>query len=268
MACTCPITTATQYGNIQVGCKQCLSCRISRQSALSLRALLESRTTSSPLFWTLTYADAPEKGGWADFQKFMKRYRQWNLRKGNLLPIRYLGVGEYGTKTKRFHYHALTFNGLNPDKIPHQTVSRTKLWPPGFVYIGTVTPGSIRYTARYCLKFQDVDHEPLAAWSKNPPLGADGIIELARYMRVHGYRLDGYTPTTLNIEGKTYRLDDTMRRLFAEEYHGSYEPRSPLSAHSRYRETLMFGDPIAQQTLRNEERNRFYETARFVNDHV
>ena len=69
---------------------------------------------------------------------------------GNPKSIRYLGCGEYGHKTGRFHFHGLLFDGLT-----HLSQTcLTKLWPHGFVYIGTVTPASIRYTARYTLKFE------------------------------------------------------------------------------------------------------------------
>lgn len=275
MACAAPITTSSPVGNIQVRCKQCLNCRIYKQSALTLRCLLENATSLSAQFWTLTYADAPEIGDYGDFKSFLKRYRQWNRRRGNLSQIRYLGCGEYGSKSGRFHYHALIFNALHPD----QDRSLTRLWPHGFVKIGTVTPASVRYTARYTLKFEAKGRESVAGWSQKPPLGSDGIKQVAAYMRANAYQLES-APTTCTISGKTYPMDRAMQIEFAEEFNPDWVSRhpdtgqrfltktSPLVAHHAYVEYHKLGDPIAQQRRRQLDRNTFFETARFTNERL
>jgi len=275
MACRAPITINTSVGPILTSCKQCLSCRIARQSALTLRCILEDRTTSSGVFITLTYADAPEKGEWNDFSKFLKRLRAWNHRADNPLPISYLGCGEYGTKSKRFHYHGLIFNSL-----PIQPDLHERLWPHGFAYTGTVTPASIRYTARYCLKFNHPDYPAISNWSKGRPasgrspsregLGENGMRQLARAMIERGQKPDE-VPAFLKIENRSYPLDRYMRQVFVAEcaVNGhAIEPKHAREAHEQWLMARKFGDPIEQQRQAWETRNEFYESARFSNEKI
>lgn len=265
MPCRSPITIPGRFGNVQVSCKQCLPCRINRQSGLSLMALFEDRLSCSAHFVTLTYADNPEVIVYSDFQKFLKRLRKWNSSEGNIAPIRYLGCGEYGSKSGRPHFHALIFNGLSPS----QEVWRTRLWPQGFSYIGTVTPSSIRYTARYCLKFGKDGSDAVASWSKSPPLGTDGIRVLAKYMKDRGDKLTE-PPTRMSIEGRHYYVNETMRKHFWDEFtEGAEEIKArPLMRHIEYLHNLRFGDPIAEQRKRKLHLAEFYESARFINERI
>jgi len=78
----------------------------------------------------------------SDFQDFMKR-----LRKLCDAPIKYYVAGEYGSKNKRPHFHAIIFNVANEDLY-------FKAWSLGGVQlgsidVGTVTTESIAYTAKY-----------------------------------------------------------------------------------------------------------------------
>jgi hypothetical protein len=261
MPCAHPITIDTSAGPVDVRCKQCLQCRIMKQSALSLRCILEHQLSWSSYFLTLTYADAPEKGDWKDFSKFMKRLRIWNTRKQkNTEPIRFLGCGEYGSKNGRFHYHALIWNTA---QLSEETLG--KLWPHGFVYIGSVTPGSIRYTARYTLKFHTKGEEAIANWSKRPPLGADGMRQIAQYMKTNGYKVQKVEPA-MRIEDKTYWLDDTMKNIFRLEYGIEQEHIPNVMRHMNYCAVRKFGDPLERERKRLEDRATFWQTARFTND--
>lgn len=268
MACRNPITIRhPKAGQIQVACKQCLPCRITKQSSLALRCILENNSSLSGEFWTLTYADAPDKLDYSDFSKFMKRYRTHNQRSENPIPIRFLGCGEYGSKTGRAHFHALLWNGLpRPEKV-----SLTRLWPHGFVYIGTVTPSSIRYTARYTLKFQAKGEEAHASWSTKPPLGDDGMRQIARYMADRGDRLKE-PPTHMSIEGSSYALDTTMQNIFQDEFEKNNDKtlrhRSPHTAHLEWAKTMLFGDPIEAERKRKAEQATFYESARLIHERL
>lgn len=272
MACSSPISVDSPAGPVAVRCKQCLPCRINRQKALSLRAILEQRMTFGAEFWTLTYAEAPAEPSWNDFSKFMKRLRTWQSRdQGNPLPIRFLGCGEFGSKSGRFHYHALIFNGVSP--TPRDL--HTRLWPHGFAYIGTVTPSSIRYTARYTLKFQEKGRESLATWSKNPPLGDPGIRALADYMQRRGDKIID-PPTGLNIDGKWYPLDEAMRLAFLSQWTGkpvkSLRAENALSngarRHLDYLLEKKLGDPLEAKRKRDLERSTFWESARMTYEKI
>lgn len=212
MPCTSPIDVKTPDGHkITVRCKQCLNCRILKNSALRLRALLEHQHAVSAQFVTLTYRteELPETPTCRDIQNFLKRLRFWNKKAGNSVPIRYLYVGEYGTKSGRFHWHILIFNSLDWDTEN----LHIRQWPHGHVHIGTVTPSSISYTVQYTMKFDlKGEAKPLSNWSQQPPLGAPGIIYICEYLMKSGCPIPELF-NTLQIEGKKYWLDTAMRDL-------------------------------------------------------
>lgn len=266
MACRSPITINTKYGPQQVRCKQCLNCRILRQSCLAFRCELEHSTWQSGFFLTLTYADAPEKGDYRHMDQFLKRLRERERYHNPTLPtIRYLSCGEYGSKTGRFHYHSLIWN------ISQKSVdSLTELWPHGFVQAGPIRKGGIQYVSRYTLKFHAKGKEACVGWSKSPPLGAHGIRALARSMREDGrYKLpNGIVPSVIEAatgKGSIGPLDQTMRREFMREWLAdeTYNlPNGGALPHLEYLHEKKFGDPVEAQRKHQEERNTFWETAR------
>ncbi len=263
MSCTSPILISTDYGQTEVRCKQCLACRILRQSGLTLRNLLEFRMASTGEFWTFTYSDPPpDTLDYKDFSSFLKRYRASQLYKGNHRPIRYCAVGEYGSKSGRPHFHALIYNG-NQSKLG---LSRIKQWPHGFVYIGQVTPSSIRYTARYTLKFEEKGREAMCHWSRNPALGEIGIRWVAAYMRKNKIPCPSL-PSTLQIENKRYYVDDTMKKIFKSEY-GYISETHPLNRHMEYLLKKKLEDPVAIQRQKAENHRLHLETARFVHEQI
>lgn len=99
-----------------VPCGKCVLCTEKKSKEWVTRAMCESQTSNSvPYFFTLTYNDCcmpwngVRKGA---MQRFLKRFRQ-NLNRylGHTKnKIRYFICSEYGTKTKRPHYHGLLWN--------------------------------------------------------------------------------------------------------------------------------------------------------------
>ena len=80
-------------------------------------------------------------------------------------PFRFFGVGEYGERTRRPHYHLLCF-GLDFDDMRYRQKSSggyavyesarlSELWPFGLAVLGEVTPETAMYCARYALKKLD-----------------------------------------------------------------------------------------------------------------
>lgn len=268
MACQNPISRMGPAGPIRVACKQCLPCRISKQSSLTLRGLLENHSALSGQFVTLTYADAPEIGGYKDAQTFLNRLRSWNTRRGNSHPVRYLVCGEYGTQSGRFHYHALLWNSLTPPKADWESM----LWPLGFAHTGQVTPASIRYTVRYTLDFRKKGEAHHAGWSRYPPLGGVTMRALGEKYRRRGHDLPG-PPTTLKMDGRTYPVDNAMRIEFSEGYNPEWVTRSAngtrrlasvdaIGAHLEYRKTMIEGDELMAKRLAWARRIEFQEKRR------
>lgn len=72
--------------------------------------------------------------------------------------FRYYLCGEYGTKTKRPHYHVimfnLPFNRKNPRDYRDLVALLGSTWKMGNVHIGNVTPKSINYTTKYITTVQ------------------------------------------------------------------------------------------------------------------
>ena len=111
----------------QVRCGSCINCRIERSTQWKTRLLYELDNWNCACFVTLTYNtqgllnllsckyyNYPVNSLCKkEVQLFFKRLRK-NL-KGR--KIRYYVVGEYGTKSKRAHYHAIIFgvDNLNDD---------------------------------------------------------------------------------------------------------------------------------------------------------
>lgn len=119
-------------------------------------------------FVTLTYA--PEHlppGGTLrpmDLVAFLKRYRTRLARAFPGARLRFGGCGEYGTKGKRPHYHAMLFQHevALPDLVPWRRTEHGEVlyrsalvesaWGLGHVEIGTVTAASCNYVASYVVK--------------------------------------------------------------------------------------------------------------------
>ena len=181
------------YGEkMEVGCGQCLGCRMDYRRMWAMRIVHEStlhELDGGNCFITLTYRDEAACTLWqrerfyhvpvdwslhkAHFQDFMKRLR-------NAFPdqkIRYFCAGEYGRKCKhgidlelvgcplcncgRPHFHVCLFNCTFPDLEPYQSdggiIRYTspmleRLWRFGFVDVGELNYNSAMYVAGYVLK--------------------------------------------------------------------------------------------------------------------
>lgn len=126
-------------------------------------------------FITLTYDDAhlPLDGSISKraMQLFWKR-----LRKATGAKIRYFCCGEYGDDKGRPHYHAIIFGwDFSSDRYlwanrrgrpTYRSPTLELVWPYGSSEIGTVTPASAGYCARYCLK--KITGKPAEAYYGRP----------------------------------------------------------------------------------------------------
>jgi len=141
-------------------CGKCYNCVKRKITDWATRLHFEEYySTSRPLFITLTYNDANLKKPFRtaryaslckrDVQTFLKRLRKRHKKRpGSTDNIRYLCVGEYGTKNHRPHYHLLLFNSYERDVIDSWKKGDE---PIGEIYFGDVTGRSIAYVCGYAL---------------------------------------------------------------------------------------------------------------------
>jgi len=158
MRCIAPIYLEKQ--GLTVPCGHCNFCLANRRADWTFRLYQESKHASSAHFLTLTYDDAHLPAGktlvYKDLQNFWKRMRAYGIN------LRYYACGEYGEESNRPHYHAIIFGYDWPDKRHYATNSRgdrryvsqalDTQWSFGKCEIGSVTPESCGYVARYVMK--------------------------------------------------------------------------------------------------------------------
>jgi hypothetical protein len=145
-------------------CGQCTGCRLEYSRQWAIRNVHEAQMHEKSSFITLTFnneslnaRETPSSLNVRDFQLFMKKLRKKHKN------IRFFHCGEYGSKNKRPHYHALIFGHDFPDKKLHTVENGFKLykshelqelWPYGFNLIGDITFKSAAYVSRYIMKKQ------------------------------------------------------------------------------------------------------------------
>lgn len=145
-----------------VPCRHCSGCRIDR------RKLWEMRITSEFVkyrcaFVTFTYDDyhLPYNAGSFfptvrndDFCRFIDRLRHYtnkiNMPEFCTNQWKFVACSEYGSKTKRPHFHAI-FLGL--DWLYFKSLFE-RFWHNGLVDVGPVFAGGIRYVLKYMDKQQ------------------------------------------------------------------------------------------------------------------
>lgn len=210
LKCVSPL----QLGDRTVACGQCIACRVNRTTDWTVRMIMELSTCESAVFGTLTYKDkwlpAHASLDKSELQRAIKR-----LRKA-VEPdtrVKYYCSGEYGDVTGRPHYHGIFFGiSLNDHefkKIGKALVATSgplfDAWRTdadgayGHVYLGDVTPASIRYVAGYIQKKLGSDPAqyggrlpPFALMSKS--LGLEYVKNEENYkqlVELCGYRMNG-----------------------------------------------------------------------------
>jgi len=168
-----------------VPCGNCKGCRAKQARDWAFRILHETQMHSSAWFLTLTYDDEsiPQHGSLfpEDLQIFFKSMRRDYPPKS----ISYFACGEYGSVTKRPHYHAVLYGLDLLDKRPAPSNSRHPVWrsptletywPHGHSEFSSVTPGSASYVAGYVQKKISKAAHPEAYTRVDPETGE--LVEL------------------------------------------------------------------------------------------
>lgn len=156
MACDTPYlvdnpTPADGRGlKLPVPCGRCPLCKRRRVNEWVFRLEQEEKRSDSAWFLTLTYDQqtVPLTSNnmmtlrKKDLQNYWKRLRKLNPQS----KIKYYAVGEYGSTTRRPHYHAIVFNCSEQSLVDAWSLDGISI---GHVHIGKVTGASIAYTIKY-----------------------------------------------------------------------------------------------------------------------
>jgi len=192
MSCLYPIILKEKIA--VVPCGKCYACLTRKRSEWTFRLMQEEKHSISSAFVTLTYSTEFLTYGRTrptlsklDLQKYIKRLRRYQESR-----ISYYGIGEYGSKGGRPHYHLLLFNVENKDNIEKAWRIKEKGEKPkplGKIDIGKVQPASIHYVTKYMLQRHKKNYnklgieKPFALMSRRPAIGSQYIGE---------YTKDGY----------------------------------------------------------------------------
>lgn len=215
------------------GCGQCMPCRINRRRLWTGRLVLEASMHQSSTFATLTYAEDPGTLVPDHLRLFIKRLRKAGHK------VRYYGVGEYGDKNFRPHYHVALFGVCYSD---HEWNHKGFVvggpvfdaWHSkedglvGGVHVGELNIQSAHYICGYVTKKMTAQDDPrlggrypeFARMSLRPGIGAHAAASIAQNLMSLGAsgRLaeQGDVPHEVRINGKKYPLGRYMRRAIRE----------------------------------------------------
>jgi len=205
-----------------VPCGKCPACINAKKKDWITRCFFESRSHPYSIFVTFTYSDInlpqvrSSDGKYYntlnpdDMVKFLKRFRKYMLVNHNR-KIRYFYSGEYGSITKRPHYHAIIFNAslhdfLTFDSANPKDVLSNKMddiWMLGNTKVEEFKPNHAKYVVGYVSKklgdysdfLKPEQTNEFIRMSLKPALGSDGIKRFASSLIDSNSPFADYIPT-------------------------------------------------------------------------
>lgn len=229
MQCANPWRTDGRKTGIFLPCGQCLPCRINRRREWTFRIMAEATDYEHSSFCTLTYDDEhlpkflAADGNPQDtldsrhLQLLLKRVRRRQ-------QFRFFGVGEYGTKTGRPHYHLILFgiDHLEAQKLLKECWRDGKRQLRGFISTSVINRERSAYIAGYTVKkMMKQEDYPLgqtpefSRQSRKPGIGVPFVERvLVPLMQTDaGQRFIGRHGDVVKVarlDGKIWPLDKTM----------------------------------------------------------
>lgn len=142
-----------KVGKYDVPCGRCYECQSMRRSEWAFRMQYESYIHPNAYFLTLTYDDdhLNERDSLTglcpanrkDIQNFIRELRR-------KCDLRYFGVHEYGSITKRKHFHLIVWMIIPDSNLDLAFVQ--KLWKFGFIQKDKLNSARIHYCTKYLNK--------------------------------------------------------------------------------------------------------------------
>lgn len=237
-------------------CGQCMPCRLNRRRIWAHRIMIEASQHEDNAFVTLTYSDKfLPYGGSLDagqFRDWLKRLR----RQCEPSRIRFYGVGEYGDKMGRPHYHAALFgykncvygetrNPVRGREVHEQCCEpcdRVRdTWGMGRISVGYLDISTAQYIAGYVTKKMTRKDDPrlgglypeFARMSLRPGIGFSGMHDVADVLMT--YSLDKrVVPNSLAHAKKEMPLGrylrNSVKKMIGQEPKASQEEMDALTA--------------------------------------
>lgn len=201
---------------LDVPCGQCANCLRTKGNNWSLRLNLEYKYLT-PLekrhsyFLTLTLSDEYIN---EDKSMLIRRYLE-RIRKYTGKSVKHWFISEFGSTTKRFHYHGLVFNFPNRELLKN-------LWHYGHLVIKPLNPRRIGYVCTYVnknLKASNAEIEDprfkQRIWT-SPGLGKAVINDITVTSHLH---VDGRpSPFMRNTSNKVVAIPRYLRQKFYDEF--------------------------------------------------
>lgn len=239
-----------RYGKERVfliPCGHCLECRMSYRREWSVRCSVEALGYGDfNCFVTLTYDDkhCPDKLIKRDLKAFIKAL----ANRGH--SCRFFGCGEYGSITKRPHYHLILF-GFRPSDMKYDRNSDSgeplytsellsQCWKRGLVSVQTFSGRTASYVAGYVNK-KVGENDSFLLMSRRPGIGyqfyeenkldllkydnivCNGVHSLPRYFKKL-LEDDGFDLTDLKLK----RQEKAMSTFMYQFHNSSYEELEEL----------------------------------------
>lgn len=224
-----------------VPCGKCPKCLQQRVNSWAFRLEQEEKIHYSASFVTLTYDNEniplTDKNlmtlDKVHVQNFLKYIRRNTKRRS----IKYYAVGEYGTRTKRPHYHLIIFD------VTEQECNEA--WTKGNVHFAECNKATVRYTLKYVNKVF-ASKIPLGDWD-------DRIAEFSLMSKKMG--LNYLTPSVVkhHKEHKKFYLDVNGNKQKLPRY---------------YKEKIFTKEEIKVNTIevQKKEKQKFLENVKKFGD--
>lgn len=208
---------------INVPCGCCDECLNDRARQWAYRILVEAAQYKHNYFITLTYNDEHLPSNKMlvkdEISRFNKKLKTYLDRKGFNSDFRFYGIGEYGTRSGRAHYHEILFNCEIPDlefykksengDLYYNSEFLNSVWAKGYVVVAQVDIGSACYVARYC------DKKKLLTKKEKEDLYSKGVVpEFSVMSRRPGIGAGYYEKIVENVKAGVYNM------AFKDNYFG------------------------------------------------
>lgn len=236
MLCINPYKT----GKEEFGCGKCLPCKFTKRRVWVGRIVVESLCHRHSCFVTLTYKDAPDEFSDSDVRLFFKRLRR---SVGN---VRYLLVGEKGSRSGRIHYHVALF-GVSIA----QSATLRRCWKEGFIDVGELNAGSAAYLVKYMLKSDS--GEVFRRMSLKPGIGAGPDKKMVKSLGaqlgplLHEGRIED-VPPSIRVGSRMYPVSRYVRAKVREKVGRS--PLTPQSVRSTQQDEYASQCPVHRERVR------------------